>query len=162
MRVSRTIGIAMFAYANDHGGAYPTGKSSTEVFQKLIDENYINDPAIFFTPQLQIVGKTKATSKKLRPENVCWDVTVPLDQGSYDALPVIFSTGFRVNYAPNGSATLLSKEGLDGIAVCYHSNTAKFIFLTPQSEKTISNFIASDFISNGKKYEQLTPDGPLP
>ena len=40
MQMARAIGLAMFAYASDHNGAYPDGKTSTEVFQKLIDEKY--------------------------------------------------------------------------------------------------------------------------
>ena len=34
----RMINLLLFSYANDHNGKYPTGASSTEVFQKLIDE----------------------------------------------------------------------------------------------------------------------------
>jgi hypothetical protein len=48
MQTSRTIALAMFQYANDHDGKYPDGNSSTEVFQKLIDGNYVDDPALFY------------------------------------------------------------------------------------------------------------------
>ena len=162
MQACRTIGLAMFAFAQDHDGKYPTGKSSTEVFQKLIDENYIYDPGIFFSPQLQINGKTKATSKILKPENVCWDVTVPIDDKSPDDLPVIFSTGFRVEYKPEGRALPLKTNHLNGITVTYHSISAQFRIDDGQSDQIVTNFISSKFVSDGKTYQQLTPDGPLP
>ena len=47
-------------------------KTSTEVFQKLLDEKYIADPSIFF---LAMPGKVKATSQTLTADNVCFDVT---------------------------------------------------------------------------------------
>ena len=36
MQTSRTIALALHQYAADHNGRYPDGKSSTEVFQKLM------------------------------------------------------------------------------------------------------------------------------
>ncbi len=35
MQQSREIGEVLLEYAKDHGGAYPTGSSSTEVFRSL-------------------------------------------------------------------------------------------------------------------------------
>jgi hypothetical protein len=48
MQMLRAIGLAMYSYANDNGGNYPDGKSSTEVFQKLLDGGYATDPALFY------------------------------------------------------------------------------------------------------------------
>jgi len=151
----------MFQYAVDHNGAYPTGNSSTEVFQKLIDEKYITDPAIFY---FSIPGKTKVISDKLKPENVCWDVTVPIVENSPDGLPVVFLTGYKVTYASGASAVPLFKstEGrLPGIAVCYKNNSARFIKNGELPDGTITNFIPADFDLTGKKFQQLTPEGPL-
>ena len=107
MMASIPIGQCMFSYAEDHNGAYPMGKSSTEVFQKLIDEGYVNDPAIFWSEWLKVPGKTKPTSNTLKPENVCWDVTVPVGAHSDDSLPLVFLTGYRIDYVPHGKATPL-------------------------------------------------------
>lgn len=170
METSRTIGLAMFQFANDHGGKYPTGHSSTEVFQQLIDGNYISDPAIFY---VDMPGKSKAASNKLKPENVSWDVTVPLDSTSSEDIPLVFLTGYRVTYAPGGNAIPLfaSAAGrLDGMAVCYHSNYAFFSSSTggvpPSPHKmpngVIANFVPTTFRANGQTFQQLTPDGPLP
>ena len=162
---THVIGLAMFQYANDHNGAYPTGTSSTEVFQKLIDEKYLPDAAIFYQAVLDIPGKTKATSNVLKPENVCWDVTVPLDVTSSDLVPVVFSTGYKINYVPGGSAVPLfssSEDRPSGIAVHYHGNNAAWLKNDGQPDGIVTNFISQAFEPAGKKYQQLTPDGPLP
>jgi hypothetical protein len=162
---ARVIGIAMFSYANDHEGSYPAGQSSTEVFQKLIDGKYVTDSTIFYQALLKVPGKTKATSNVLKSENVCWDVTVPLDAGSSDLMPVVFSTGYRINYAPGGSAvplSLSSEDKLSGIAVCYHGNNSAWLKNDGQPDGMVTNFISQAFDPAGKKYQQLTPDGPLP
>jgi hypothetical protein len=161
MQGAHMIGLAMFSYAQDHGGIYPSGKSSTEVFQHLIDAGYVDDPSLFYSP-LQPDGKVKATSKKLKPENVCWDVTTPLDFKSSDGLPVVFSTGYRIEYTPHGKATPLPGFKMSGIAVFYHSNNAWFRRDDLQSDHAVLDFISDDFKPDDKKYVQLTPDGPLP
>lgn len=163
MQVSRQIGLAMFAYATDYHGTYPTGKSSTEVFQKLIDENYISDPSIFWIKEMP--GKRKATSNRLKPENVCWDVTITVDGSSSDDVPVVFLTGYKVIYAPGAPAVPLfmsSKGRLPGMAVGYKSNSVKFIREASSPAGIIPGFIPSSFAAGGKTYQQLTPDGPMP
>jgi hypothetical protein len=179
----------MFQYAMDNDGKYPDGNSSTEVFQKLIDKNYCTDPTIFYIP---LPGKIKPVAgQKLKPENVCFDVTSGGDFNAFnssDYLPVVFMTGYKVSYAPGGSAVPLIKpypqfgveprtwsqwwhgapeppsHGGPGIAVIYKSNNAMFKVPNPTAnpDGSISNFISPDFNPDGKTYRQLTPDGPLP
>ena len=163
MQEAHAIGRAMYAYANDHNGAYPVGKSSTEVFQQLIDENYAPDSTIFFDEWLKIPGKTKARSNILKPENVSYDVTVPVNSDSSDLLPLVFSTGFRIHYVSGGSATPLfpwAKEWT-GIPVFYKGNNAVWLRDDGQPDGMVTNFISTAFNPAGKKYVQLTPDGPL-
>ncbi len=138
----------MYSYANDNDGKYPTGKSSTEVFQQLIDGGYIYDPAVVYT---RMAGKVKPLAgQKLRPENVCWDVTADVTLHSPESLPLLFTTGYKVSYAPGADAlpflkpypiylpeprTLMQwwNEGArfggndPGIAVYYLNNSARFI-----------------------------------
>ena len=187
MQKARSIGLCMFQYSVDHDGKYPDGKSSTEVFQKLIDAKYLIDPAILFLP---FPGKAKgAEGHPLKPENVCWDVTGSIDQSDPDQLPMVFMTGYKVAYVPGGSAIPLLKfyplfrseprtwlqwwhgEPLKtsyseplGIPVCYKGNNAKFCRLTPSanSDGAVLNFVPASFDPKGKTYRQLTPDGPLP
>lgn len=161
--ICRAIDLMMFQYAADNNGAYPSGKSSTEVFQKLIDDNYCADPTVFWDGSMKIPGKIKPTSKKLKPENVCWDITVSLSTNSPDEVPVVFLTGYRIEYTPGGKAVPLFKpsDGREsGIAVTYHSNSTTFK-KDALPDGAITNFISPDFDPAGKKFQQLTPDGPL-
>ena len=158
MQTAHAIGLSLYAYANHNQGLYPDGTSSTEVFQKLLDQGYVADRQIFYVP---MEGKTRPVQdqKRLKPENVCWDVTVLLDSNSSDYLPVLFSTGYRIDFAPNGSATPLPGTKADGLAVFYHSNASTFKIENLQH--VVLDVISPDFKSDGKKYVQLTPDGPL-
>jgi hypothetical protein len=141
MQTTRTLALAMFQYANDNNGHYPDGASSTEVFQKLIDGNYLTDPAVLF---VALPGKVRAEEgARLKPENVAYDVTSGVDAQSPDGLPLVFLTGFRVSYLPGASAVSLvrpfpkhynppnawffrSLEPFDGLAVAYKGNNAWF------------------------------------
>jgi hypothetical protein len=188
MQTSRIIGIAMAQYANDHGGNYPDGKSSTEVFQKLLDGNYVTDPGIFYVPY---PGKVKAVpGQPLKSENISWDVTAGVDSQTSDEIPIVFLTGYRVTYAAGGSAVSLVKpypdfgdpprtwgqwwhgepnpmqHSIPGIAVTYKGNNSAYkMFLfesTPAPEGTMPDFVSSKFDPKGRIYRQLTPTGPLP
>jgi hypothetical protein len=179
MQQARSLALALFAYSNDNEGAYPTGASSTEVFQKLLDGGYLSDPTILYVPY---PGKVKADAdqKKLKPENVSFDVTCCLDRSSSDNLPAVFLTGYKVSYVPDGTATHLPEPrsvrswlsgwtttedvASDGVAVAYKSNSARFwkSQATPGGESSVPHFISADFHPDGKTYRQLTPEGPVP
>jgi hypothetical protein len=158
----RQIGMMLFSYATDHLDApFPEGKSSTEVFQKLLDGSYCTDPAVFY---VALPGKSKAPAgQKLKPENVCFDVTSAPDSDAPDGLPIVFLTGFKVTYAHGGSAVPLANPGPPAMIVFYKNNSARALFPTPGAipAGSISNFLPSDFDSRGKTYVQLTPDGPM-
>jgi len=183
---ARQIGLMMYSYANDHGQRYPDGKSSTEVFQELLDGGYATDPNMFYIP---LPGKAPPVpGQKLKPENVCWDVTSGVDLSSPDTIPIAFMTGYRVSYAPGASAVTLIKpyprynivswadrwryRALQsdeytpplGIAVVYKNNHARFLALNLDAnpDGAIPNFVPSELISDGKPHHQLTPDGVLP
>jgi hypothetical protein len=158
MLTSRTIGLCLYQYSLDNNGKYPDGASSTEVFQKLMDGKYVTDPTIFY------LSKSRPPSDRLRPEYVSWDVTMPIDKNSPDGVPVVFSTGYRVEYKPGGRAVPLadkSRYNDDGIAVSYHSNSAAFLKKSTQPDGSILNFIPADTNLGTTHYIQLTPDGPL-
>ncbi len=180
---AHTIALAMFQYSLDHDGSYPTGSSSTEALQQLIDGRYITDPSIFYIP---LRGKIEATAGPLKSENVCWDVTDPVTMTSPDKLPLVFPTGFKVRYVPGGSAVPLLKPypgytesqprtwvgeiawlaastSVSGIGVCYKSNYATYIELQMSNDGnySIPNLVPKDFNAHGTAYRQLTPDGIL-
>jgi hypothetical protein len=175
----------MFQYSNDNNGDYPDGISSTEVFQKLLDGGYISDPAVFYIPGARKTEPIRG--QKLKPENVCFDVTSGLNQRSPNELPVVFLTGFKVNYAPGSYATPIMKREPrfggtyrtwdewwnndwpmgdvgPGIAVHYIANNSMWRNLetAPNGEGAIRNFISPDLKPDGKTYRQLTPDGVVP
>ena len=179
------IGLAMYSYANDHSGDYPDGNSSTEVFQKLLDGGYITQPELFYLPS---TGKTKPLpGQKLKPENVCFDVTSGATVDSPGSLPLVFLTGYRVTYVPGGSAVPAIKphpefggDGVrtwndwwygrpapgitgPGIAAFYINNSGAFKPVTPSPNGigTVWNFVSPKFQPDGKTYRQLTPDGAL-
>jgi hypothetical protein len=162
------MGLALWSYANDNQGLYPDGTSSTEVFQQLMDGGYITAPTIFY---VAMDGKTVATpdQKKLRPENVCWDVTGGVTKNDPPELPLIFMTGFRMTYTPGGG--FISRVDpypryLDikspGLAVFYLNNAANWLsgdsWSGPFSHQHI---LPPDFNAHGKTYRQLTPEGVL-
>ncbi len=181
METTRQIALALAHYADDHGGKYPAGSSSTDVFQKLLDGNYVTNPATFY---LLMPGKTQPTSTHLLAQNVCYDVTVGVDGNSPDTLPVVFVTGFRLEYQPNGQAVSLTRPfpiygysaessmkwltGGDlapvfGLAVADKSGEAQFRpgTLGADGFGSVPNVIPGDFDAHGTTYRQLTPGGPL-
>jgi hypothetical protein len=153
-KTARTLALVMNSYANDHDGKYPHGQSSTEVFQQLIDQSYVTDPSLFYFP---MKGKTKPEALKLKPENVCWDVTDGSNSSNDShSLPVVFSTGYKIEYVPGGKVHALKPE-LPDIALGFKDNSAAY-----HAAAEGSRVIDSAFDPKGKTYRQLTPDGPLP
>jgi hypothetical protein len=170
MQQGRQIGQCLFAYATDNvanGNAYPDEKSSTEIFQTLIDKGYATDPSIFYVP---MPGKVRPVpGQKLKPENVSWDVTVPVDVHSSDLLPLVFLTGYKVNYVPGGTAMPLVTPapqyggGISmGEIVFYKGNNMTYRPNASAADGSIPNFVPPEFKPDGKTYRQLTPDGLLP
>lgn len=162
-QAARAIELALFSYANDHGEKYPTGKSSTEVFQQLIDQDYAEDPQIFYFP---MPGKIKPLSTMLKPENVCFDVTNGVLPDDPDSIPLVFSTGYRIDYVRGGKAHPLQNGDPGGLAVAFKSNSAAFLSNQPGGVPLFppapNDNADSNFDPKGRTYQQLTPDGPLP
>jgi len=154
MQQARGIELAMFAYASDHNGAYPDGKTSTEVFQKLIDGKYVSDPAIFY---VAMPGKTKPVTDTLVADNVCYDVTSGVGSDSSGDVPIVFSTGYIVTYSPGGGATRDPgvEAAFPGMAVAYKNNSAHFWNALPDG--TVPQIIPSGVDLGSDTYQQLKP-----
>jgi hypothetical protein len=186
METSRTLGLCLNQYAADHNGHYPEGKSSTEVFQQLIDGKYITDPEIFYFSYLPITGKVRPESDQLKPENVSWDVTCCIDSTAPNGLPVVFVTGYKVTYQAGTPAVprtapriplpkqtwfqyLFGPEPIrPHLAFSYTDSTPTFgkgisaRVVYADENGNFPNFIPAGFDPKGKVYRQLTPDGELP
>jgi hypothetical protein len=181
MQTAHGLAMAFFQYSVDNNGNFPDGKSSTEVFQKLIP-TYLTNPDLLYLP---LPRKVRArTGEPLKPENVCWDVTGGVDSTDPDGLPLVFSTGYKINYVPGESAIPLIKpfpshefahrtwwqwwhgypEPSDhpGIAIGYKDMSSAFRVLTiSNAGNSVPQFVPSSVDLRGKKFRQLTPDGTL-
>ena len=168
---ARMIYIAMAAYAADHHGNFPdadeapagqsiltlggSGSSpgastSTEVFQKLIDEKYVSDPAIFY---IAMPGKVRPVGNQLTADNVCFDVTAGLTSSAPNGLPIVFTTGFSVSY---GNSIRVTRDGVSpfpGFIAVYTGKSGHFIKLNPGESAVIGPL----FNPFGEKYRQLKP-----
>jgi type II secretory pathway pseudopilin PulG len=188
MVTTRELAMALGQYAAAHNGHYPTGNSSTEIFQKLIDDGYVTDPSIFVGgyPRYDKMPLTNV-NEKLKPENVGFDVTIPIDTSSSNHLPLVFLTGYRVTYQRGASAIPLSnavKNRIPCMAIGYKDGTATYFamgsLMLPArgystrngideriwgqgtlSDGTVPNFVPDDFDAKGAVYRQLTPTGEL-
>ena len=176
----REISQALNRYESDHGH-FPAGRSSTEIFQELLDQKYVTDPGLFFVPYR---GKVQASrGQRLKPENVSWDITSGVMPGDAASLPVLFVTGFKVTYAPGAPAVALAMPppGFYGERLTwvqsYWNNDAflpsagllvtisrgnSFTGYKLDSANSVPNFISPDLKADVKTYRQLTPDGVLP
>jgi hypothetical protein len=162
MQNAHAIGLALYSYANDHDGHYPEGKTSTQVFQQLVDQGYVTDPSLFYLP---MPGKTPAHGKGvLRPENICWDFTAGTRLDDQPNVPLIYSTGCKVSYTSGGTlhAPDNSPFGAVGMVVFYVSNAAAFV--PAKADGGISIFqpafdpkYGPAYDPKGKNYVQLTP-----
>ncbi len=169
----------MHAYSVDnveHDNLSPGGTSATEVFQKLMDGGYVTDPRLFYIP---MPGKRPADEgQKLKPENVCFDVTDGVGPNDPGDLPLVFLTGFRVTYAPGTAAIPVIRPfprygasdswfrasektygRVPGIGVFYKGQNAVWI---RAPDDVVHNFVPANFDAKGKTFRQLTPDGVLP
>ncbi len=173
---ARDISLMLLNHAQDHNGRYPEGATSTEVFQKLVDGDYVSDSdgykaqlSIFYA---RMPGKTPATSRQLKPENVSWDVTVPLTVNSPN-LPAVFLTGYRLVYKSGGAAIprpwpprswgdwASDTDYPRGFIVVGYSTQGAYVWKN-KSDGPIPKVVPDDFIERDNPYRQLTPDGQLP
>jgi len=171
MMTAREIGQSLIQYSKDHQGHFPEGKTSTEVFQQLMDQGYVTDPDLFYRPFPIIPGKVQPGSTRLGPQNVCFDVSVPVDALSSDKLPLVFLTGYKVTYEAGAAAMPLFQikipsrtwtQWLNGVPVqrpfisVFYKDGSTYA-ISAGSDGTIPNFIPADFDPKGKTYRQVTP-----
>lgn len=135
---ARNVGVLMFNYAVDNDNQFPGGETSTDAFNAMFQEGYLQDPSILLSQKY--AGKQKFTSgDELSAKNVGYAIaTLPEGEGIYatdpDGLPLIFSDDSALTLEDlDGDAVPLPELEGDGahkkagIAVCYKSNKAEFI-----------------------------------
>ncbi len=148
------IAAALNSYARDHHGAYPDGSTSTDVFQKLLDGKYVDDPKVFFT---LLPAKIPADSKQLEAQNVCFDFTAGASANSPGDLPLVFTTGYDVTYTAGSNARHASDlPGIfHGMAVDYKDGSAHF--RRAAADGSVPNVVPKDFDAKGETYRQVRP-----
>lgn len=101
----RQIIMALKAYAADHNGRYPTGKTANEVFRELVREDILQDERVFgcpfsrFNPDNEL-GPPPDFEKAVGPGENHWMVVDGLRDDSLAYMPVVFENALEANWPP--------------------------------------------------------------
>ena len=139
VQTTRTIALSEFQYANDNGQSYPYGSDASAIAKLLLLGNYISDPTIFYiggSVEKKFTGTTPSTT--ILVSNISYDfvqtsTSSGLNPNDPDQLPVIFSSFGTAHTFPTAAGadsitfTTANPFGTAGCAVCYKSNSAKFV-----------------------------------
>ena len=141
VQTARTLALAEFQYSNDNNQVYPSGTDASKVADALVAGGYIQDPGIFIisgSVETKYVGTTSPPNYAI--SNVSWDfgcgaANVGLTPNAPDQTPLVVSSTGATSWATGLSAvgpttvTVASGNpfGLSGMAVCFKSNSAKFL-----------------------------------
>jgi len=135
-------------------------KTSTEFFQAMMDEDILEPHLADHWLHIDgMPGKTPYdvnSSDPLKPENVCVDVIVPVDNTTPGDFPALLSTGWELDLTPGGTAKpddLALARVLDGVIVITRDGTA-----TVHERNFLRHSeIVPDPMPPGKTYRQLKP-----
>jgi len=174
LQTTRTIALAEFQYANDNG-SYPDGADAGAVGAALIAGKYITDPGIFYLSGDAAATKLSGTGT-MAAANSSYDFTgvtgatsttySGVSNSAPDQLPLVWTPDTNIGAFPTGTTAAGVQFapnnpifGTDGIAVCYHSNSA--FFRTPVAAPAAGTypstagdalFIDSSFNPSGVTY----------
>jgi hypothetical protein len=101
----RQIIMAMKAYAADHSGKYPTGKTANEVFRELVRAEILQDERIFGCPVSPFVhdndvGLAPDFAKAVGQGENHWMVMDGLKDNSPEFMPVVFENALQATWPP--------------------------------------------------------------
>ncbi|MCE0483695.1 MAG: type II secretion system GspH family protein [Methylacidiphilales bacterium] len=189
MQTARTIGLSEFQYNTDNN-AYPssTGGKSQDIMSALVTGSYISDPGIFAKSKgVAYSGTITAQNLSSAPSStICWDFfqeaavppsTTPsgLSTSDPDGIPVVFSTGQNITCPTQGPGNVVTLNqaaahpnpfGVNGMAVCFKSNSAQFLkgtntgtggIYTVNDKPANYLFSPSFSIANSSLYAQVVP-----
>ncbi len=177
---ARKLGTVLYHYAKDHGFQYPEGNSSTEVFNHLMEQGYLapenaanlyirgmpgKEP--FRTEQTWWEWMTGTPAPtQLEAKHVCYDVIAPLTHRDPDGMPMIISTGWKLNFEPGALPQVRDQKLLDmpwlqgGMLVYYKRNVCLILgasFLDGSAKPSGIHQLIPEEIDPTKTYRQLTP-----
>ena len=101
----RQIIMAMKAYAADHNGKYPKGKTANEVFRELVRADILQDERIFGSPLSRFVpdkdvGLAPDFAKAVGPGENHWLMLGGLRDDSLAIAPVVFENSLEASWPP--------------------------------------------------------------
>jgi hypothetical protein len=101
----RQIIMAMKAYAADHNGKYPTGRTANEVFQELVRADILQDERVFGCPLScympdNDVGLAPDFNKAVGPGENHWMVVDGLRDDALAYTPVVFENALEATWPP--------------------------------------------------------------
>lgn len=102
---ARQIIMAMKAYAADHSGAYPTGRTANEAFRKLLQEEILEDERLFgcpfspFVPDNEI-GEAPDFSKAVGPGENHWMLVDGLTDSSRAESILVYENALDSSWPP--------------------------------------------------------------
>ncbi len=155
---AHNLAIASFSYANDNKDVYPSGKTSTAIFQQLYDEKYLTEPGdVFLTGNGGKAMAQTSTELRLNPQNVSWDYTTRADTGltkdDPEDTPLLFSCVAKVpEYKPGLNAVSLDAQcpwGNDGVIMVTlgqvvsfkRADTSAKVSITPPTFKPAADVV---------------------
>jgi type IV pilus assembly protein PilE len=145
MQTAHTLGQLCFNYSTDNttgGNRYPGGNAATVVATLLVTSGYETDASIFYVSGQKLCAA--GTTTPLATSNVSWSFTVDTDgstglTSAGDTIPiVVFNNGagsasiptpfaFTAGSTVDGTVSLASPQGTEGIAVFYKGNNATYV-----------------------------------
>jgi prepilin-type N-terminal cleavage/methylation domain-containing protein len=150
---TKALGLAEFTYANDNNNSYPAA-GTLGAFVTLMYPTYVSDLGSLIingsgntkytgaTPTTGIVSSMTPATATCSYDFVTGIGNIALSASYPDGAPVVFSganaalaAGTAAAGAPTAAVVNLNVDstcplGIDGMAVCYHSNSAKYIKAT--------------------------------
>ncbi len=166
---AHNLAVALFQYSTDNNGVYPNGASSTEVFQKLYDGNYLVDPANLLLSKLDRSYVSAAPPVHLPAHYPCWDTVTagnrPLDSTDSTNTPLVISTGLGPYAFQSGTNAVVIAHpdncawGNDGVTISYLDTSSRFVRATGVTGGTATvKLTETDFaIPPNTSYHTLTP-----
>jgi hypothetical protein len=99
----RQIIMAMKAYAADHNGKYPTGRTANEVFRELVRADILEDERVFGCPLScyipdNDVGLAPDFNKAVGPGENHWMMLGGLRDDSLAIAPVVFENALEASW----------------------------------------------------------------
>ena len=153
MQTARTLALSEFQYSNDNNQVYPSGADAGKIASALISGGYISDTGMFYISgspnETKYTGNATTAQTSFPVANCSWDfgeinATTGMNANAPDQTPLVMSSGVGDTVGPaltapgiiTGTATATMPFGTGGFAICYKSNSAKFIVQSPVAGAT--------------------------